>query len=109
MASLARRSARRKSSATEIQRILALDVGGTGLKASIVSPAGKFLTGRERIKQLFGSSHFLILPSRAEACAMVLAEACAGLLKAFFARLRARGKGGEAAIKEPEASEPEVP
>jgi glycosyltransferase involved in cell wall biosynthesis len=33
--------------------------------------------GRQRIKQLFGSSHFLILPSRAEACAMVLAEACA--------------------------------
>lgn len=33
--------------------------------------------GRERVKQLFGSSHFLVLPSRAEACAMVLAEACA--------------------------------
>jgi tRNA(adenine34) deaminase len=33
----------------------------------------------------------------------VLAEACAGLLKAFFARLRARGKGGEATTKEPEA------
>ena len=47
---MARKSARRRSSATDIRRILALDVGGTGLKASIVSPAGKFLSGRERIK-----------------------------------------------------------
>src|SRR5438128_250241 len=31
--------------------------------------------GRRRLDELFGSSHLLILPSRAEACAMVLAEA----------------------------------
>lgn len=31
----------------------------------------------ERLWGLFGSSHFLLLPSRAECCAVVLAEACA--------------------------------
>ena len=31
----------------------------------------------EKLWQLFSSSHFLLLPSRAECCAMVLAEACA--------------------------------
>ena len=31
-------------------RILAIDIGGTGLKAAIVSPAGKMLTGKRRIK-----------------------------------------------------------
>lgn len=32
-------------------------------------------TARDRLTKLFRDSHFLILPSRAEACAMVLAEA----------------------------------
>lgn len=31
----------------------------------------------ERLWRLFSSSHFLLLPSRAECCSMVLAEACA--------------------------------
>lgn len=31
----------------------------------------------EKLRHLFSSSHFLLLPSRAECCAMVLAEACA--------------------------------
>jgi glycosyltransferase involved in cell wall biosynthesis len=33
--------------------------------------------GREKVNQLLSTSHFLILPSRAECCAVVLAEACA--------------------------------
>lgn len=47
---MARKSARRMSSATRVRRILAIDVGGTGLKAAIVSPKGKFLSERERVK-----------------------------------------------------------
>jgi len=47
---MARKSARRMSSATKVRRILAIDVGGTGLKAAIVSPKGKFLSDRQRVK-----------------------------------------------------------
>ena len=47
---MARKSVRRMSSVTKVRRILAIDVGGTGLKAAIVSPAGKFLSARQRVK-----------------------------------------------------------
>ena len=46
------RPSRRKSakSAPSIKRILAIDVGGTGLKAAIVGPRGEFLSARLRLK-----------------------------------------------------------
>jgi polyphosphate glucokinase len=50
VASMARKSARRMSSVTKVRRILAIDVGGTGLKAAIVGPTGKFLSERQRVK-----------------------------------------------------------
>src|SRR6185312_9772733 len=33
-----------------VRRILAIDIGGTGLKAAIVSPWGEFLSPRQRVK-----------------------------------------------------------
>ena len=44
---MARQSARPSSA---IRRILAIDIGGTGLKAAVIGPDGKFLTEHERIK-----------------------------------------------------------
>jgi polyphosphate glucokinase len=44
---VARKTAKSPSSA--IKRILAIDVGGTGLKAAIIDPRGKFLTDHLRI------------------------------------------------------------
>jgi len=44
---VARQSARPSSA---IKRILAIDIGGTGLKAAVIGPDGKFLTEHERIK-----------------------------------------------------------
>jgi polyphosphate glucokinase len=41
------KSAKRSS---DIKRILAIDVGGTGLKAAVIGPTGKFLTEHVRIK-----------------------------------------------------------
>ena len=35
---------------TAIKRILCIDVGGTGLKAAVISPRGKYLVKRRRIK-----------------------------------------------------------
>jgi len=35
---------------TDVKRILAIDIGGTGIKAAIVGPTGKFLTERLRVK-----------------------------------------------------------
>ncbi len=48
----ARRKKRARASATEIKprRILCIDVGGTGLKAAVISPRGTFLVKRVRIK-----------------------------------------------------------
>jgi polyphosphate glucokinase len=39
-----------KKSTDTIRRILAIDIGGTGLKVAIVGPNGKFLTKRERVE-----------------------------------------------------------
>ena len=36
--------------AAAIKRILCIDVGGTGLKAAIIAPSGKYLVKRQRIK-----------------------------------------------------------
>ena len=44
---MARKKHTRESSAT---RILAIDVGGTGLKAAVIDTKGKFLSGRLRVK-----------------------------------------------------------
>ena len=33
-----------------IKRILCIDVGGTGLKAAVISPSGKYLVKRVRVK-----------------------------------------------------------
>jgi polyphosphate glucokinase len=41
---------RRKTAASEVRRILAIDIGGTGLKAAIVGPDGKFLSERLRVQ-----------------------------------------------------------
>src|SRR5262249_39804232 len=35
---------------TSAQRILCIDVGGTGLKAAIIGPTGKFLVPRVRVR-----------------------------------------------------------
>lgn len=40
---------RKKTSTAEIRRILAIDIGGTGLKAAIVGPDGKFLSEKLRM------------------------------------------------------------
>ena len=45
---MARKSAKRPSSA--IKRILAIDIGATGLKAAIIGPTGKFISDRVRVK-----------------------------------------------------------
>ena len=34
----------------DVKRILCIDVGGTGLKAAVISPAGKYLVARVRMK-----------------------------------------------------------
>ena len=49
---MARKSAKPPSSGTEsaVKRILAIDIGGTGLKAAVVGPAGEFLTHPVRVK-----------------------------------------------------------
>ena len=44
---MARKSARPSSA---IKRILAIDIGGTGIKAGLIDPDGKFLTDHVRIK-----------------------------------------------------------
>jgi polyphosphate glucokinase len=44
---LARKSAKQP---TDIKRILAIDVGGTGLKAAVIGRTGKFLTQHVRVK-----------------------------------------------------------
>ena len=33
-----------------VKRILCIDVGGTGLKAAVISPRGKYLVKRVRVK-----------------------------------------------------------
>jgi polyphosphate glucokinase len=48
-----RKTAKRpKSSGTKsaIKRILAIDIGGTGLKAAVIGPTGKFVEARMRLK-----------------------------------------------------------
>ena len=49
---MAKKPARPQSSVSKsgIKRILAIDIGGTGLKVAIVGPTGKFLTQRERVE-----------------------------------------------------------
>lgn len=37
-------------SAPAIRRILAIDIGGTGVKAAVIGPTGRFLEGRVRVK-----------------------------------------------------------
>jgi glycosyltransferase involved in cell wall biosynthesis len=62
-----------------------LHIVGPGLDAS--NPTPSFVTrhgridkttsvGRNKLETLLAESHFLILPSRAECCAVVFAEAC---------------------------------
>ena len=45
-------SSARKKSATKaaVTRILAIDIGGTGLKAAVIGPTGKFVEARVRVK-----------------------------------------------------------
>ena len=45
---MARKAAPR--AASKVRRILAIDIGATGLKVAIVGPAGKFLSARQRVK-----------------------------------------------------------
>ena len=54
---MAKKSAKRPSSAikksaakTAVTRILAIDIGGTGLKAAVIGPTGKFVEARVRVK-----------------------------------------------------------
>jgi polyphosphate glucokinase len=49
---MAGKSARRPSSGIDsaIRRILAIDIGGTGLKAALIAPTGKLLTDHLRVK-----------------------------------------------------------
>jgi polyphosphate glucokinase len=49
---MARKSAKLQSSDTKtvVKRILAIDVGGTGLKAAVIGPTGKFLTEHVRVE-----------------------------------------------------------
>ena len=44
--------AKRKAAASRsaIKRILAIDIGATGLKAAVIGPTGKFLQDRQRVK-----------------------------------------------------------
>src|SRR5262245_21203068 len=39
-----------KSKPIQAKRILCIDVGGTGLKAAVIGPGGKFLVPRVRVK-----------------------------------------------------------
>jgi polyphosphate glucokinase len=48
---MARKSAKPQSpDSRTVKRILAIDVGGTGLKAAVIGPTGKFLTEHVRVK-----------------------------------------------------------
>jgi polyphosphate glucokinase len=49
---MAKKTAKHPSSAGEspIKRILAIDIGATGLKAAVIGPTGKFLEDRVRLK-----------------------------------------------------------
>src|SRR5689334_18497858 len=44
------RRKRRPPAVPAAKRILCIDVGGTGLKAAVISPGGKFLVKRVRVK-----------------------------------------------------------
>ena len=47
---MAKKSKSTPSSATRVKRILAIDIGGTGLKAAVIDTRGKFLSDHLRVK-----------------------------------------------------------
>jgi polyphosphate glucokinase len=47
---MAKKPIKQSSAAKSIKRILAIDIGGTGLKAAMIGPTGKFLEERVRLK-----------------------------------------------------------
>jgi polyphosphate glucokinase len=62
---MVRKSANSRSAApkSSIKRILAIDIGATGIKAALIGPDGKFLTDRVRIKTPHHSTPGKLVPA----------------------------------------------